>query len=258
MFSKIVYTMLEPTVRRPPALHECKTHLHLASKAFGRKLLNCIEEHHHHHTQHHQVKVDADGIILIFSRTCFPHLPLPHRHRLPCQAYTHIMRSMMRRARKDAFSCQLPSTSTSPTRLRGDRTNKAFITVSSQRRIPTIFATSCMGMVTIMVWLHFFLRSIDDAGTPVSAAAATLYGRALQQEESTQNHHNTSPCPRKVDIKGERHTGTNWVTSIINKNLGEDDEKVIDEGRHGWKHGFYPPIGVGAPFYRDEVRVVGK
>jgi len=179
--------MLEPTVRRPPALHECKTHLHLASKAFGRKLLNCIEE-----------------------------------------------------------------------QLRGDRTNKAFITVSSQRRIPTIFATSCMGMVTIMVWLHFFLRSIDDAGTPVSAAAATLYGRALQQEESTQNHHNTSPCPRKVDIKGERHTGTNWVTSIINKNLGEDDEKVIDEGRHGWKHGFYPPIGVGAPFYRDEVRVVGK
>eukprot|EP00984_Skeletonema_dohrnii_P016293 scaffold7197_cov79-Skeletonema_dohrnii-CCMP3373.AAC.9 len=113
---------------------------------------------------------------------------------------------------------------------------QAFITLSSQRRIPTIFATSCMGMITIVVWLHFFLHSIDDAGT-VSASAATLYGSALQ-EESTQNHHNTTPCPRKVYVKGERHTGTNWVTFIINENLGEDDEKVIASGSMGGSMAF--------------------
>jgi len=110
-----------------------------------------------------------------------------------------------------------------------------------------------MGMITIMIWLHVVGYSVYDVGT---AGAATSYGRALQ-EESTQNH-NTSPCPRKVTVKGERHTGTNWVTFIIKKNLGNEAEKLIDEGRHGWKHGFYPPLGVGSPFYRDEVRVVGE
>ena len=63
----------------------------------------------------------------------------------------------------------------------------------------------------------------------------------------------------EIIIKGERHSGTNWITSIIDKNLRGGKRKNFigtDSPRHGWKHGLYPPIGVGQPFSRDEVRVV--
>lgn len=100
----------------------------------------------------------------------------------------------------------------------------------------------------------------EDDAIAIETAATLLYDDDGGLVAPTKSHDTTS-CPRRngeIVIKGERHCGTNWVTFIINKNLSEEAKNVIDTSFHGWKHGFYPPVGMGSPFSGDEVRVVGK
>jgi hypothetical protein len=69
-------------------------------------------------------------------------------------------------------------------------------------------------------------------------------------------------CPeartrREIVIKGERHTGTNWIRGIIRENVSSQSVKIEqDSNDFGWKHGFLPPEGWGKPISNDEVLVV--
>ena len=54
-----------------------------------------------------------------------------------------------------------------------------------------------------------------------------------------------SKSPKKlITIRGERHTGTNWVRQIINQNCPKliwSISKNLDaDGKYGWKHGILP------------------
>lgn len=62
---------------------------------------------------------------------------------------------------------------------------------------------------------------------------------------------------REFVIKGERHTGTNWIRSIIEKNTKRGSIIVEQDSRNfGWKHGFLPPQGWGLPISDNEILVV--
>jgi hypothetical protein len=82
---------------------------------------------------------------------------------------------------------------------------------------------------------------------------------------------------KEIIIKGERHTGTNWIESILRQNLyrsppvfhkRQNGEKVYkrekvervkvfkDSPKFGWKHGFLPPLGWGFPISESEVLLV--
>ena len=63
----------------------------------------------------------------------------------------------------------------------------------------------------------------------------------------TSNHiNNASAAPfefKEIIIKGERHSGTNWITSILEKNVKEGITVNQESLDIGWKHGFLPPEG---------------
>lgn len=78
---------------------------------------------------------------------------------------------------------------------------------------------------------------------------------------------------REVVIKGERHTGTNWIESILRENIvrphvirrkpDETARKKLPKVRvmrdspfFGWKHGFMPPKGWGQKLSDAEVLIV--
>lgn len=74
--------------------------------------------------------------------------------------------------------------------------------------------------------------------------------------EKLPDHCSTPKEPlREIVIKGERHTGTNWLRSIIRANVSH--VKLRNDSREfGWKHGFFPPDGWGRPLSENEVLVV--
>ena len=62
----------------------------------------------------------------------------------------------------------------------------------------------------------------------------------------TSNHINNASAPfefKEIIIKGERHSGTNWITSILEKNVKEGITVNQESLDIGWKHGFLPPEG---------------
>lgn len=78
---------------------------------------------------------------------------------------------------------------------------------------------------------------------------------------------------REVVIKGERHTGTNWIESILRENIVRPSGRrkkgvtptrkqipkvrvVRDSPFFGWKHGFMPPLGWGQKLSDAEVLIV--
>jgi len=64
------------------------------------------------------------------------------------------------------------------------------------------------------------------------------------------------PTYKEIIIKGERHSGTNWVRSILEKNVKKSvvvDQNSLDIG---WKHGFLPPDGWGRPIEQDDLLIV--
>ena len=61
----------------------------------------------------------------------------------------------------------------------------------------------------------------------------------------------------EIVLKGERHSGTNWIRKIIWQNLKENSMKIeMDSEAFGWKHGKLYPDGWGKPLSQNEVLVV--
>ena len=70
-------------------------------------------------------------------------------------------------------------------------------------------------------------------------------------------HHCTSPSPiQEIIVKGERHTGTNWIRHILAQNLPQTMRIPQDSSEFGWKHGFLPPLGWGRPLDDPQMVVV--
>jgi len=61
---------------------------------------------------------------------------------------------------------------------------------------------------------------------------------------------------KEIIIKGERHTGTNWVRSILEKNVKGDIVVNQKSPDIGWKHGFLPPEGWGRPIEDNDLLLV--
>jgi hypothetical protein len=68
-------------------------------------------------------------------------------------------------------------------------------------------------------------------------------------------------CPEpktgEIVLKGERHSGTNWIRKIIWQNIqGESMKIYMDSEDFGWKHGFLHPEAWGKPLSQNEVLVI--
>lgn len=69
-------------------------------------------------------------------------------------------------------------------------------------------------------------------------------------------HCQNVPPITEIIIKGERHTGTNWLRSILQQNVQQDiivDQTSLDIG---WKHGFLPPLGWARPITEHDLVIV--
>ena len=60
----------------------------------------------------------------------------------------------------------------------------------------------------------------------------------------------------EIILKGERHSGTNWIRRIILENLKGESNIEQESNNFGWKHGFLAPIGWGEPLSENEILVV--
>ena len=85
----------------------------------------------------------------------------------------------------------------------------------------------------------------------------------------------SQPPIQEIILKGERHSGTNWVTRLLEQNIKgtiEADQQSLAELMEqnvqntiqvdqssldiGWKHGFLPPLGWGRPLQQTDLLVV--
>ena len=66
-------------------------------------------------------------------------------------------------------------------------------------------------------------------------------------------------CPEpktgEIVLKGERHSGTNWIRKIILQNI-QGENTIVRDSMHGWKHGFLPPMGCCEPLSENEILVI--
>ena len=60
----------------------------------------------------------------------------------------------------------------------------------------------------------------------------------------------------EIVLKGERHSGTNWIRKIILQNIQGENTIVRDSKHFGWKHGFLPPVGCCEPLSENEILVI--
>jgi hypothetical protein len=56
-----------------------------------------------------------------------------------------------------------------------------------------------------------------------------------------------------IVFRGERHSGTKWIRSILEQNLKRSIYINQDDPKYGWKHGFLPPLGWGERIQSDTV-----
>ena len=64
------------------------------------------------------------------------------------------------------------------------------------------------------------------------------------------------PDFKEIIIKGERHSGTNWIRSMLQHNVKEGIEVSQESMELGWKHGFLPPNGWGRPLTENDLLLV--
>jgi hypothetical protein len=64
------------------------------------------------------------------------------------------------------------------------------------------------------------------------------------------------PTIQEVVIKGERHTGTNWIRHIVDQNVPDSVRVQQDSPEFGWKHGFLPPRGWGRPLNSESQMLI--
>jgi len=70
------------------------------------------------------------------------------------------------------------------------------------------------------------------------------------------DHCSGKPGFKEIIIKGERHTGTNLMRSILQHNAKEGITVAQESLDIGWKHGFLPPQGWGRPLAADDLLLV--
>ena len=81
------------------------------------------------------------------------------------------------------------------------------------------------------------------------------------QFEAPLPNHCSGPINGEIVMRGERHSGTNWIRKIMSDNLviGESTNKtkiLMDSEDFGWKHGFLYPDGWGKPISENEFLVI--
>jgi hypothetical protein len=67
--------------------------------------------------------------------------------------------------------------------------------------------------------------------------------------------HCSAPKTGEIVLKGERHSGTNWIRKIIWQNI-QGENTIVRDSMHGWKHGFLPPMGCCEPLSENEILVI--
>jgi hypothetical protein len=67
--------------------------------------------------------------------------------------------------------------------------------------------------------------------------------------------HCSAPKTGEIVVKGERHSGTNWIRKIIWQNI-QGENTIVRDSMHGWKHGFLPPMGCCEPLSENEILVI--
>jgi hypothetical protein len=68
--------------------------------------------------------------------------------------------------------------------------------------------------------------------------------------------HCSAPKTGEIVLKGERHSGTNWIRKIIWQNIQGENTILRDSKHFGWKHGFLPPVGCCEPLSENEILVI--
>lgn len=133
-------------------------------------------------------------------------------------------------------------------------------------------------VVFIMLAIKFLSQNKNDSSIQISEMAqqeeflSTFRKEILKRRERLQTNRTLRDLPpycsssssswphnptyKEIIIKGERHSGTNWVRSILEKNVKKSilvDQTSLDIG---WKHGFLPPDGWGRPIEQDDLLLV--
>lgn len=94
--------------------------------------------------------------------------------------------------------------------------------------------------------------------TNISVMMTTQEQHSIQNTAYQQDTIDCASQPpyNKIILKGERHSGTNWVTRLPEQNgksIMEFDQSSLDIG---WKHGFLPPQGWGRPLEQIDLLVI--
>ena len=55
-----------------------------------------------------------------------------------------------------------------------------------------------------------------------------------------------------IVFRGERHSGTKWIKSILEQNVKRSIYINQDDPKYGWKHGYLPPLGWGERIPTDD------
>lgn len=75
---------------------------------------------------------------------------------------------------------------------------------------------------------------------------------ALAQGSYLPDHCLDMPKKGEIVLRGERHSGTNFIERIIRQNmylyLNNMYQGYAEDATYGWKHGFLPPLGGRVPF----------
>jgi hypothetical protein len=113
----------------------------------------------------------------------------------------------------------------------------------------------------------------NDEGAAIDIQSKSAGGADLKKDEKVAMVENTTqfraPLPNhcsgpingEIVLRGERHSGTNWIRKIISDNLVIEESTnktkiLMDSVDFGWKHGFLYPDGWGKPLSENEFLVI--
>jgi len=88
---------------------------------------------------------------------------------------------------------------------------------------------------------------------PNAAAVSTPQNAEGDPRMTLLPDHCSAAKRGEIVLKGERHSGTNFIERILRQNTWRDMSEVGESKKYGWKHGFLPPLGgYGQPFDTTE------
>ncbi len=104
---------------------------------------------------------------------------------------------------------------------------------------------------------YHLLRYLDRVKEKSQPSSLSENNRTTFQINELPSHCHSSPKNfSEIIIKGERHSGTNWVRALMEKNVESSINVNQTSLDIGWKHGFLPPLGWGKPIEENELLIV--